>query len=384
MESGKMIYLDNAATSLPKPDCVIEAVVRAMQSLGNASRGAYGEALSASRILYQARVKLSKLLGNPHPERLAFTANSTMSLNMALLGSLKAGDHVITTDWEHNSVLRPLHLLGKRGVDTSFVPANKQGMLQMEAFAKLIRPETKAIVVSHGSNLTGNILDLSVPGNLAAEHNLLFIVDASQTAGSYPINMEEENIDILCFTGHKSLLGPQGTGGIIVREGVDLEPLMVGGSGVETFSTDHPVSYPTHLEAGTLNSHGIAGLEAAASYILEKTVEEIYATERQLWLSFVEKLREIPELIFYGDLKAEHHLPIVACNLGEMDSATVADILSSEYNIAIRAGGHCAPRLHRALGTEEQGALRFSLSQFTTEAEIDFAVSALKDIVKST
>ena len=227
-----MIYFDNAATTIRKPDCVIQAVTEAMCSLGNSGRGVHSGALSASRIIYKTRVALAQLFGAESPDRIAFTANATQALNIAIKGILRPGDHVITTALEHNSVLRPLYELEDQGVQLTVLPADTMGNISYEDFQKEIQSNTRAIVTTHGSNLTGNLLDIQQIGTIAKKHDLIYIVDASQTAGVFPIDVQDMHIDILCFTGHKGLLGPQGTGGIYVREGVDVRPLLSGGSGV--------------------------------------------------------------------------------------------------------------------------------------------------------
>lgn len=377
-----MIYLDNAATTLHKPRQVCDAVLQAMQTMGNASRGTHTEALQAARSIYDTRCKAARLFGCSRPERVAFTANSTEALNTAISGLFGPGDHVITTDLEHNSVLRPLYRLqAEQGTELSFVPADRQGQVDDGAFIRLIRPNTRAIVCTHASNLTGEVLDLSRIGAITREHGLLLVVDASQTAGCWPIDMEGMGIDVLCFTGHKGLMGPQGTGGLCVAPHVTVRPLKVGGSGVQSYSKTHPAEMPACLEAGTLNSHGLAGLCAALDYVLEVGVEAIHAREAALMRRFYEGVREIPGITVYGDFTRER-CAIVALNLGEHDSGAVADALAEEYGIATRPGAHCAPRMHRALGTEEQGAVRFSFSWFNTEAEVDTAIRALKELAE--
>lgn len=262
-----MIYLDNAATTLRKPPQVIDAVVAAMGSFGNSARGTHEEALAASRVIYDTRCKLAALFHCKRPDHVAFTCNSTEALNIAIHGCIHAGEHVISTDLEHNSVLRPLYRLEREdNVALSFVPADRQGNIDYADFERLLRPDTRAVVCTHASNLTGNTLDLACIGAFAHEHDLLFIVDASQSAGVLPIDMEQMHIDVLCFTGHKSLMGPQGTGGLCVREGVDINPWKVGGTGVQTYLHEQPEQMPTRLEAGTLNGHGIAGLNAALDF----------------------------------------------------------------------------------------------------------------------
>lgn len=375
-----MIYLDNAATTLRKPPQVIDAVVAAMGSFGNSARGTHEEALAASRVIYDTRCKLAALFGCKRPDHVAFTCNSTEALNIAIHGCIHAGEHVISTDLEHNSVLRPLYRLERENnVKLSFVPADRQGDIDYADFERLLRPDTRAVVCTHASNLTGNTLDLACIGAFAHEHDLLFIVDASQSAGVLPIDMEQMHIDVLCFTGHKSLMGPQGTGGLCVREGVDINPWKVGGTGVQTYLHEQPEQMPTRLEAGTLNGHGIAGLNAALDFLQETGVEAIHAHEMALLRRFVAGVKKIPGVALYGDFDHER-TAVAALNIDDMDSGEVSDILSEDYGIATRPGAHCAPRLHKALGTEEQGAVRFSFGWYNTEEEADAAVTALREI----
>ena len=375
-----MIYLDNAATTLQKPRQVIDAVVQAMTSLGNAARGAHSSSLSASRMVYDCRCKIARLFGCSLPENVIFTANSTEALNIALNGIFSPGDHVITTDLEHNSVLRPLYRLEQQGIITlSFVPADRSGRVNTEDFASLIRPDTRAIVCTHASNLTGNMVDVAAVGKIAKAHNLLLVVDASQTAGVVPIDMEAMGIDILCFTGHKGLMAPQGTGGLCIREGVEVRPFKVGGSGVHSYDREQPMEYPTRLEAGTLNSHGIAGLSAALDFLEETGIETIRNKEMALMERFLEGVRKIQGITLYGDFDRER-TAVVALNIRDYDSGAVADALYENFGIAVRAGAHCAPRMHRALGTQDRGAVRFSFCWFNTEADVDAAVNALADL----
>ena len=377
-----MIYLDNAATTLRKPQPVIDAVVAAMTNLGNSARGTHDGSLSASRIIYGTREKLADFFGCPRPDHVAFTCNSTEALNMAICGLLNPGDHVISTDLEHNSVLRPLYRMeAERNVSLSFVPADRQGNLDYGDFARLIRPETRAIVCTHASNLTGNAVDIGRVGEIAHAHGLTFIVDASQTAGVLPIDMAAQHIDILCFTGHKSLMGPQGTGGLCLGERVNLRPWKVGGTGVQTYSRSQPEQLPTLLEAGTLNGHGIAGLSAALDYIREVGMDTIREKEEALMRRFYAGVSAVPGVTVYGDFTAPR-TAVAALNIRDYDSGEVADALSQDYGIATRSGAHCAPRMHRALGTEHQGAVRFSFGWFNTEAEIDAAIQAVKELAE--
>ena len=377
-----MIYLDNAATTLHKPQQVIDAVVHAMQSMGNCARGTHEEALDAARTVYDARVRLASLFGCPRVDHVAFTANSTEALNMAINGLIDPGDHVISTDLEHNSVLRPLYRLeAERGAELSFVPADKLGNVDYADFERLMKPNTRAVVCTNASNLTGTVLDIERIAKTAHSHGALVIVDASQTAGCWPIDMKKMGIDVLCFTGHKGLMGPQGTGGICVKEGIEIRPFKVGGSGVQSYSRTHPAEYPTRLEAGTLNGHGIAGLGAAAKFISETGVENIHAKERSLMLRFYEGVKNIEGVTVYGDFTKDK-TAIVALNIRDYESGEVSYELSQGYGIATRPGAHCAPRMHKALGTAEVGAVRFSFSFYNTEEEIDEAVRAVAQLAK--
>lgn len=373
-----MIYLDNAATTHPKPPGVAAAVCAAMERFGNSGRGAHDDALEASRAIYALREKLAQLFGCPRPERVCFTANSTQALNTALFGLFGPGDHILSTDLEHNSVLRPLYRLRQQGAQVDFLPADRQGRLDWDDLARLVRPNTRGIVCTHASNLTGDAVELERVGTFARSRGLTFVVDASQTAGLLPIDMARQQIDVLCFTGHKSLYGPQGTGGLCVGEGVDIRPLLTGGTGVQSYRESQPEEYPTRLEAGTLNSHGLAGLSAALDFLLALGPDAVRAHDLALARRFYSRVRTLPGVRVYGDWEAELRAPIVSLNLGGEDSAAVSDQLAQRFSIATRPGAHCAPRLHRALGTQEQGAVRFSWSYFSTEAETDAAARAVE------
>ncbi len=378
-----MIYLDNAATTLQKPPQVGEAVLRALRTMGNSARGAHPGSMDAARVIYDTRCKLAALFHCPRPDHVVFTANVTQALNTAIYGLLRPGDHVITTDLEHNSVLRPLYRLQQeRNVAVDYVPADAQGRIRPEAFETLIRPETRAVVCTHASNLTGNLVDLAAVSRIAHAHNLLLVADCAQTAGTRPIDMEALGIDVLCFTGHKGLMGPQGTGGLCIRPGVTLAPLLVGGTGVQTYSLTQPAQLPVALEAGTLNGHGIAGLGAAVDFLSEIGVENIHAHETALMRRFYQAVRQIPGVTVYGDFSGDR-AAIVTLNIGALDSGMVSDILSMDYDIATRAGAHCAPRMHQALGTKAQGAVRFSFGWYNTEAEIDAAAAAVAEIAET-
>ena len=376
----KEVYLDNAATTMHKPQEVIDAVVAAMSSMGNAGRGVNDASLSASRIIYDTREKLCHLFHGTNARQIAFTNNSTESLNIAIKGILNPGDHVITTMLEHNSVLRPLYEMEARGVKLTIVKSNEQGTLNIQDIEDAITEETKLIICTNGSNLTGNYIDLKPIGEMAHKHGVLFAVDASQTAGVFPIDVQDMQIDILCFTGHKGLLGPQGTGGIYVREGLSVRPLKSGGSGVQTYSKIHPAEMPTALEAGTLNGHGIAGLHAALEYLEKTGIDSIRNREQDLMWRFYEGVKDIPNVKIYGDFSTKNRCAVVTLNIGDYDSSEVSDALLTEYNISTRSGGHCAPLMHEALGTVEQGAVRFSFSHYNTEEEVDTAIKAIREL----
>ncbi|MBR5577435.1 MAG: aminotransferase class V-fold PLP-dependent enzyme [Lachnospiraceae bacterium] len=377
-----MIYLDNAATTLKKPKEVIEAVSVALENVGNSGRGAHPVTLNSSRSIFQTRRKMAKLLGAKSPDEIVFTMNSTESLNIAIKGILQSGDHVITTRLEHNSVLRPLYEMESRGVEVTLLPADYRGNISYEDMEMAMRENTKAIVITHGSNLTGNVVDIKKVAEIAKKCKILLIVDASQTAGFLDIDVQEMDIDILCFTGHKSLLGPQGTGGMYVKTGVKVNPLLTGGSGILTFDREHPRQMPEALEAGTMNGHGLAGLNAALDFLEREGLENIRKKELELMWLFYEKVKEIPQVLVYGDYSKPIRCPIVALNIGNLSSAMVSDILAVEYEIATRAGGHCAPLMHEVLRTKEQGAVRFSFSYFNTVEEVEAAVKAVRKIAQ--
>jgi len=372
-----LIYFDNAATTMRKPQQVTDAVVHAMNSIGNAGRGVHEASLEAARTVYGTRAKLAEFFNAEDAKQIAFTANSTEALNIAIKGVLEPGDHAITTELEHNSVLRPLYEMEEKGVELSIVKSDRTGTIDYDDFEKLIKENTRAIVCTNGSNLTGNLVDVSRVGQIARKHGLIFIVDASQTAGVFPIDVQAMNIDILCFTGHKSLLGPQGTGGIYVREGLVVRPLKCG---VQTYLKKHPDDMPTALEAGTLNGHGIAGLDAALEYLMETGIDTIREKEQALMWRFYNGIKDIHNIKIYGDFSGAERCPIVTINLGEYDSSDVSDELFVTYGISTRPGAHCAPLMHHALGTVEQGAVRFSFSHYNTEEEVDTAIAALREL----
>ncbi len=377
-----MIYLDNAATTLHKPESVIEAVCDALRTMGNSSRGAHEASLSTARTVFGTREKLAEFFGAPGPNNVVFTQNATEALNIAIRGLVPAGSHVITTECEHNSVLRPLYLLEReQGVKLSFLKADSMGNIDPEEAETLIRDDTSLIVTTHASNLTGNMTDVKRIAEIAHAHGIRYVVDASQTAGSKNIDLKETGIDVLCFTGHKGMMGPQGTGGLVLREDVGIRPFKVGGTGVQSYLRTQPEDLPVRLEAGTLNGHGIAGLGASVDFIESIGLDAIDEMEHSLMMRFYEGVRSIPGVRVYGDYSGER-TAITALNVGDVDSGQVSDLLSFEYGIATRPGAHCAPLMHKALGTEAQGAVRFSFAYFNTEEEIDLAVKAVREIAE--
>lgn len=377
-----MIYLDNAATTMHKPQTVIDAVTQAMCSLGNAGRGATSGALDAARTIHACRAKLARLLGCPRADHVCFTPNSTAALNTVINGVVRPGDRVVTTVLEHNSVLRPLNCLAaEQGVTVEHAGCDANGVLDYDELERLVTPGTRAVVVTHASNVTGNAVDVSRVAAIAHAAGALVIVDASQSAGTAHIDMRAMGLDVVCFTGHKGLMGPQGTGGLAVAEDVDVAPWAMGGTGVHSFDTLQPLEWPTRLEAGTLNGHGIAGLSAGLDFIeAQGGVEAIAAHERALAERFLAGVRKIPGIALYGAFDQPMRSAIVSLNVGDIDSAEISDALMQGWGIATRPGAHCAPLMHRALGTERQGVVRFSFGYFNTAEEVDIAIEALRDL----
>lgn len=373
-----MIYLDHAATSFNKPPEVAEAVYRALHGIGNSGRGAHGVSLDASRVVYRARKAISGMFNVGDPSRVVFTHNATESINIAVQGLLRPGDHCITTAIEHNSVLRPLYLMEERGVQLTIIPADKKGRIDVSRIEAAVQPETKAAVLTHASNVTGNVLDIELIGKICNKHGILFILDASQSAGLIPIDMQNINISALCCSGHKNLLGPQGTGVLCLANEVLPAPLKLGGTGIDSFSHTMPKFLPTALEAGTLNIHGLAGLLAACDYLNAYGQLRIFKEATGYAKLFIEGIKDIPGVTLYGDFESELRTPVVALNIRDIDSKEIADELFQRFGIATRAGAHCAPGVHRTFGTEDQGMVRFSFSHFNTRNEVNEAINALK------
>ena len=379
-----MIYLDNAATSLRRPQCVVDAVCHAMTSMGNPGRGATVESLDAGRVVWGCREKLAALLGCSRPDHVCFAPNSTAALNTAINGLVKPGVHVVATVMEHNSVLRPLNrLAAERGVRVEYAGVDALGRLDYDDLGSLCAGGCDLVVCTHASNVTGNVVDLRRVSKIAHEAGALLVVDASQSAGCISIDMGEVGADVVCFTGHKGLMGPQGTGGLAVAEGVDVRPWNMGGTGVSSFEPLQPEAWPTRLEAGTLNAHGIAGLSAALDW-LEGVggPEAVGKRERGLAAAFADGVRELPEVTLYGDLSQVGRAAIVSLNVADLESSEVSDMLSQSFGIATRPGAHCAPLMHRALGTELQGVVRFSFGWFNTPQDVMAAVEAVAQVAQ--
>ena len=357
-----------------------KAVYEAMGTMGNSGRGAWGPALSADRLVYAVREKAAEFFGAWGGESVAFTGNATEALNIVISGLVKKGDHVITTQAEHNSVLRPLYRKEKEGAELTILPVDQKGNFSLEEMEKAVRENTRAVICTHASNVTGNLYPAEQIGKLCRRHGLLFILDAAQSAGEAPIDMQKMYIDVLCFTGHKGLMGPQGTGGVCVDPQVKIPAFKVGGSGILSFDREHPGCMPEALEAGTLNIHGLAGLEAAFDYLQDTGLEKIMEYENRLAEIFYEKIRKIPGVEVYGDFSLPGRTAVVSLNVAGFTSKEAGDLLAQRYEIATRAGVHCAPLIHQALGTMERGTLRFSFSRFNTEEEIHRAALAVKEI----
>ena len=372
-----MIYLDNAATTMKKPDEVVEAVARAMTSFGGVGRGVHPASVAAGMAVFEARDAVAALLGAPGADRVAFAANATGALNIAIDGLLSDGAKAVTTAASHNSVLRPLNKArDERGCALEVVPVDARGALDYEALERAVRGAS-LVAVTHASNLTGDVYDAARIAAVAHAAGAAVVLDAAQTAGAFPLSMADLGVDVVCFTGHKGLLGPQGTGGLCVAEGVDIAPLLEGGSGTHSFDERHPRFMPEALEAGTLNAHGLAGLAAGVGYVAQRGVTDIAAHEAALASRLEGALADVSAVKLYGGGGDAGRAGIVALNVGDLDSAVVADYLATERGICTRAGAHCAPLMHEALGTAAQGAVRVSFSPFTTVEEIDVCAEAL-------
>jgi len=380
-----IIYFDNAATSWPKPPEVNAAMQKYMRKIGaNPGRSGHRLSVEAARVIYDTREKLAQLFNISDPLRIVMTKNATEGLNIAVSGLLKAGDHVITSSMEHNSVMRPLRAMERRGVELSVIPCDKEGSIDSAQIAAAVKKNTKAIFMTHASNITGTMMPVVEIGRIARESGLVFCVDAAQTAGSFPIDVNKMNIDLLAFTGHKSLFGPSGTGGLFIREGLEkrIEPICVGGTGSRSEVEDQPDFMPDRYEAGTPNTVGIAGLQAGVDFVLSKGISEIKNIEDGLVKIFIDRVREIPGVVLYGKTDPQKRTPVVSFNIKGMDPAAVALELDERFKIMSRSGIHCAPSAHKTIGTYPMGAVRFSFSYFNTQEQVTKAVEAIKKISK--
>lgn len=375
-----MIYFDQAATVLPKPESVAQACYDAVRWGGNGGRGGHDAALVSLRQEYAVRCQAAELFGLSKPERACFTGGATDGLNIALNGLLNPGDHVITTALEHNSVLRPLYRLQEQGVELTVLPLTADGEVEWAKLDHAVKENTRVLVCCHGSNLTGAIQPLNKLGEFCKIKGIAFLVDAAQTAGLFPIHMEQMGIHVLVTAGHKSLLGPQGIGLLLVSDEIMLRPFRVGGTGVQSARQQQPEEYPTRLEAGTQNGPGIAGLGAAMEWLKGQDRTALRKKEQTLAKMFYEGVNQLPGIRFYGNYTAENRCPIVSLNLADRDSALVADQLAQRFSIAVRPGLHCAPLVHRTYGTTEQGMVRFSFSHVNTEDEVREGIFALQTL----
>ena len=374
-----MIYLDNAATTWPKPEEAIAAVVNCMRRAGaNPGRGGHKMSLEAGRIIFETREALAKMFGVSDPARIVFTGNATESLNIALKGFLKPGDHVITSSMEHNAVARPLQVLKAKGIQITEVSCSPQGELDPRDVDRAVKTNTAAVIIMHASNVTGTIMPIGEIGKITRQKGLCFIVDAAQTAGLLDIDVDKMNIDLLAFTGHKSLYGPQGTGGLFIRDETGLEPLKQGGTGSSSESPEQPEEMPDKFESGTPNTPGIAGLRAGIKFISGQGIDSIRKHENELLSKFLAGLKQIKKIEIYGTANPLLQVPVVSLNVKGQDSAEIAFIMDKVFDIACRSGLHCSPSAHRTIGTLGRGTVRFSFSLFNTAEEVDLTLEALE------
>ena len=378
-----MIYLDNAATTYPKPQKVYDSMMDCMKNYcANPGRSGHKLAMKSAREIYDTRENIAKLFNIENPMNIIFTSNATDSLNIAIKGVVNEGDHIITTSMEHNSVIRPIKSLEKYGIENTIVDCDKEGFLNIENIKNAIKPNTKLIVTTHASNVCGTLIDIKSVGEIAKENNILYLVDASQTAGVYEIDVKSINVDMIAAPGHKCLFGPQGTGILYIREGLNINISKEGGTGSKSEDLFQPDILPDKYESGTHNTPGIVGLNEGIKFILEIGIENIREYEEQLCEYMLNRLKEVPNIIIYGPSDSKQRAAVISINIDKIDSGELTFLLDSEYDIATRSGIHCSPLAHKTLGTLDQGAVRFSLSYFNTKDDIDKAIDALKDICK--
>lgn len=375
-----MIYLDNAATTFPKPNEVYKEVDKCLRTYcANPGRGSHNMSLQCEMKIFSCRELLSKLFNIDDPLRIVFTSNTTESLNIAIKGILKPKDHVITTMLEHNSVLRPLYSLKKYGIETTFLPISLKGYLNLSDIKKAVKSNTKALIVNHGSNVLGTIQDIESIGNLAKSLGLIFIVDAAQTAGYCDIDVKKMNIDLLAFPGHKSLFGLQGTGGLYINNGLTLSSLKEGGTGSNSESMIQPDFYPDKMESGTLNTPGIVGLNEGVSFILNKGIDKIRNHEIQLMEYLTSELKKLSYIKLYGETSPNLKTPVLSFNMERFDSSEIGEALNNK-NIYVRTSYHCAPLIHKIIGTKGKGTVRISPGYFNTFKDIETLINSLIEI----
>jgi len=382
-----IIYLDNGATSFPKPEKVYRSMNEFYRNFGvNPGRSGFDLCLEAGEVVEETRKLLTKFFnGGKDPNRLCFTYNSTDALNLIIFGMVDEGDHVITTTIEHNSVLRPLyHLYRDKGVEVDHIPFDSRGFVDPDEFPKRFKKNTKLVIVNHASNVIGTIQPIAEIGAYCWEAGIPFAIDASQSAGKIPIDMEKQNIDIVAFTGHKSLMGPTGIGGLYVREGIYIRHTRAGGTGVRSAVRTHLEEYPYRLEYGTINTLGVAGLKAGVEWVLEQGLENIHAHEMKLTKMLRDGLQDVEGVVLYCQEDLTNHTGIFLFNIEGLEAMHTGTMLDVDYNIACRTGLHCAPLVHEQLGTAKiHGAVRFGVGPFNTEEDIQTAIRAVKEIAAS-
>ncbi len=384
----KLIYLDNAATSWPKPDSVYKFMTDFYRGCGvNPGRSGFDKAIEAGNLVEELRQRLTRFFGGDetNPERLCFGYNATDALNLIIAGLLSEGDHVVTTNLEHNSVIRPINqLVRDKNVEATFVPFNDQGFIDPEDISKAIKANTKLVIVNHGSNVLGTVQPVKEIGKVCHEKNVLFAIDSAQTAGMVPIDMKEMNVDVLAFTGHKSLMGSTGIGGLCVRKHVEIAHTRAGGTGVRSAFPFHLDEYPYRMEYGTPNVVGIASLWAGQDWIEEQGgVEKIHAQEMKLAQKLLDGFNKIDGVITYCCDSLENHLSAITINVDGLEAGDVGIMLDVDYDIATRTGLHCAPLVHKQLDLVKiHGGVRFAIGPFNTEAHIDKAIEAIADIAQ--
>jgi cysteine desulfurase family protein len=376
-------YLDNSATSFPKPPAVVQAISDYLNNYGaSPGRSAHALSVRAAREVFETRELLAEFFNLDNSERVIFSANATLALNIAIKGALKQGDHVIISHMEHNSVYRPLKYLERNGIiELSVARCGNAGFIDQDNLKSLFRPNTKMVATIHGSNVAGTVQPIREIGKMCKAHNAIFLVDAAQTAGFIPIDMQQDQIDILAFTGHKKLYGPPGIGGLCINKDVQIDTFIHGGSGSHSESDEHPAFYPDRLEAGTPNTVGIIGLKAGLKYVMKKGLENIRYFQLGLLEHLKRELKNLDNVIVYGPEGIENRLPLVSINIKNMLPSELSQLLDQQYGIMTRSGLHCSPLAHKTIGSFPLGTVRFSIGAFNTEEDINYAINAVKEIL---